>query len=140
MDGAREGYALIRIRNFLRDRTLEGLQGTDLKTGHVPFLLTVLAEPGVSLTELSRRTGLDKSTVARNVQQLVDLGYVERVGDPRRSNTVYLTERGETAAKELAERDAEATRDLLSRLEPGDEEDLERILRRIMDRVEDAGY
>ena len=135
-----ESFALIRIRNYLRDRLLEGLEGTDVKTGHVPFLIMVLEEPGISLTDLTRRTGLDKSTVARNVQQLSDLGYVERVGDPRRSNTVFLTDRGREMAELVLELDTAAYGDLLGCLEPEEAEDLARILSKVMGFVGDRGY
>lgn len=140
MEDTPDGFPLIRIRNYLRDRTLEGLEGTDLKTNHVPFLITVLDRPGISLTELSRCTGLDKSTVARNIQQLSDMGYVNRVGDPKRSNTVYLTDRGREAAEDVAALNRAVMGDILSCLSPGEATELHRLVGRIVDHIGDRGY
>lgn len=54
-------------------------------------------------SELVERLGLDKSTVSRQVAQLVALGMAERVADPEdgRARVVSLTERGAEQIQQL---------------------------------------
>ncbi|MFI7520165.1 MarR family winged helix-turn-helix transcriptional regulator [Micromonospora globbae] len=59
-------------------------------------LLAYLDETGVRPTELARLTAQHKQVVGRVLDELEELGYVERRPDPtdRRSKLVVLTERG----------------------------------------------
>jgi DNA-binding MarR family transcriptional regulator len=59
-------------------------------------LLAYLDEEGLRATELARLSGRHKQIVGRLVDELEDLGYVERRDDPadRRAKLVVLTERG----------------------------------------------
>jgi DNA-binding MarR family transcriptional regulator len=54
---------------------------------------------GMRLTELAALAGMTKQSVGELVDDLVALGYVERVPDPadRRAKLIRLTERGEQA-------------------------------------------
>ena len=59
-------------------------------------VLAYLDEDGVRPTELARLTGLHKQIVGRMVDELEELGYVERQPDPRdrRAKLVVPTKRG----------------------------------------------
>lgn len=59
-------------------------------------VLAYLDEDGVRATELARLSGLHKQTVGRLVDELEELGYVERRADPgdRRAKLVVPTKRG----------------------------------------------
>jgi DNA-binding MarR family transcriptional regulator len=67
----------------------------DLHPRHAA-VLSYLDEDGVRATELARLSGLHKQTVGRLVDELEQLGYVERQPDPadRRAKLVVPTERG----------------------------------------------
>jgi len=67
----------------------------DLHPRHGP-ILAFLDEDGVRATELARLSGRHKQIVGRLVDELEDLGYVERRPDPqdRRAKLVVPTERG----------------------------------------------
>ena len=56
-------------------------------------------EDGMRLTELAALAGMTKQSVGELVDDLVDLGYVERIPDPedRRAKLICLTERGSEA-------------------------------------------
>ena len=56
-------FSLIRLNNFMRDRTLKGLEGTDLKACFTPVLVALGDADGLTVSELSHITGLDKSNV-----------------------------------------------------------------------------
>jgi DNA-binding MarR family transcriptional regulator len=53
-------------------------------------------DDGMRLTELARLAGMTKQSVGELVDDLVDLGYVERIPDPedRRAKLICLTDRG----------------------------------------------
>jgi DNA-binding MarR family transcriptional regulator len=67
----------------------------EIRPGHGCVFRFVERE-GSRLTELADRSGLTKQAVGEVVDDLVDLGYVERVGDPRdaRAKLIRLTDRG----------------------------------------------
>jgi DNA-binding MarR family transcriptional regulator len=58
-------------------------------------------EDGIRLTELAHLASLTKQSTGEVVDDLVDLGYVERVPDPddRRAKLIRLTERGQEARR-----------------------------------------
>jgi DNA-binding MarR family transcriptional regulator len=53
-------------------------------------------DDGMRLTELAQLAGMTKQSVGELVDDLVDLGYVERIPDPedRRAKLICLTDRG----------------------------------------------
>jgi DNA-binding MarR family transcriptional regulator len=59
-------------------------------------VLAYLDEDGIRATELARLTGRHKQIVGRIVDELEELGYVERRPDPqdRRAKLIFPTERG----------------------------------------------
>jgi DNA-binding MarR family transcriptional regulator len=90
----------------LASRLLIGLQGElfdrlaqegydDLHPRHAA-VLAYLDEDGIRATELARLSGLHKQIVGRMVDELEELGYVERRPDPRdrRAKLIFPTRRG----------------------------------------------
>jgi DNA-binding MarR family transcriptional regulator len=67
----------------------------DLHPRHAA-VLAYLDEDGIRATELSRLSGLHKQIVGRMVDELEELGYVERRPDPRdrRAKLIFPTRRG----------------------------------------------
>jgi len=67
----------------------------DLHPRHVA-VLAYLDEDGIRATELARLSGRHKQIVGRIVDELEELGYVERRPDPRdrRAKLIFPTERG----------------------------------------------
>jgi DNA-binding MarR family transcriptional regulator len=59
-------------------------------------VLAYLDEDGIRATELARLSGRHKQIIGRLVDELEDLGYVERRPDPadRRAKLIFPTERG----------------------------------------------
>ena len=120
MDGCRSmaqesmKFSLIRLNNFMRDRTLKGLEGTDLKASFTPILAALGDTDGLTVSELSHITGLDKSNVTRNIQQLSELGYI--VKDSRNA-PIILTRKGKVAADLIIKIQREAYDELISCLD-----------------------
>ena len=60
-----------------------------------------IREDGMRLTDLAGNAGITKQSAGEMVDDLVDLGYVERIPDPedRRAKLICLTGRGEEAQR-----------------------------------------
>ena len=105
-----------RITNFLEER----IAGSGLTLAQFGLLGQIAAAPDDTLGALAERTGLDQSTLSRNLRGLEALGLVEIAvaAEDQRRRAVWLTEEGarrlETALPIL--RQAQA--DLAKRLDP----------------------
>lgn len=89
------------LRQAAADATRDydaALAPSGLKVTMLRPLSIVEREPGVSISELGRRVGLDRSSMARNLKVLERGGHVRvRAGADERSRGVELTERGAAA-------------------------------------------
>lgn len=81
-----------RITNFLEER----MQGSGLSISQFGLMAQIAAAPDDTLGALAERTGLDQSTLSRNLRGLETAGLVEIaiVGPDQRRRAVWLTERG----------------------------------------------
>ena len=87
-----------RLLFSLQEELFEGLAEAgydDLHPRH-GAVLAFLDEDGIRATELARLSGRHKQIVGRLVDELEELGYVERRPDPadRRAKLIFPTERG----------------------------------------------
>jgi DNA-binding MarR family transcriptional regulator len=128
--------------NLLRDpalvaqavvaRELERRGFADLR----PALLAVgqhVRAGGTRITELAERAQLTKPTVVVAVDELVRLGYAERVPDPAdgRAKLVLATERGRAVEQASREIIAELRDSWAAQLASGEIEQLEGLLRKL---------
>ena len=81
-----------RITNFLEQH----MQGSGLTLAQFGLMAQIAAAPDDTLGALAERTGLDQSTLSRNLRGLEAAGLVEIAiaGDDQRRRAVWLTEEG----------------------------------------------
>jgi DNA-binding MarR family transcriptional regulator len=86
------------LAEFRRD--LEEAGYADIRPTH-GCVFRFVRDDGMRLTELARLAGMTKQSVGELVDDLVNLGYVERIADPedRRAKLICLTDRGIEAQK-----------------------------------------
>lgn len=86
------------LAEFRRD--LEEAGYADIRPTH-GCVFRFVRDDGMRLTELARLAGMTKQSVGELVDDLVDLGYVERIPDPedRRAKLICLTDRGVEAQR-----------------------------------------
>lgn len=130
-------FSLIRLNNFMRDRTLKGLEGTDLKASFTPVLAALGDTDGLTVSELSHITGLDKSNVTRNIQQLSELGYI--VKDSRNS-PIILTRKGKDAADLIMKIQREAYDELISCLDDDERRMFIGVAAKVFGSIEGKGF
>jgi DNA-binding MarR family transcriptional regulator len=92
------GVLASRLLFSLQDELFERLATAgydDLRPRH-GAVLAYLDEDGVRATELARLSGRHKQIIGRTVDELEELGYVERRPDPadRRAKLIFPTGRG----------------------------------------------
>jgi DNA-binding MarR family transcriptional regulator len=92
------GLLAARLLVAVQDELYARLQGTGFEdvTRLHGAVIAYLDEGGTRATELARRSGRHKQVVGRIVDELEELGYVERCPEPgdRRAKLVVPTERG----------------------------------------------
>jgi DNA-binding MarR family transcriptional regulator len=86
------------LAEFRRD--LEDAGYADIRPTH-GCVFRFVRDDGMRLTELAGLAGMTKQSVGELVDDLVNLGYVERIPDPedRRAKLICLTDRGIEAQK-----------------------------------------
>jgi DNA-binding MarR family transcriptional regulator len=86
---------LAEFREELTDRGY-----ADLRPTH-GCVFRFVREDGMRLTDLASFAGITKQSAGELVDDLVNLGYVERIADPddRRAKLICLTERGQEAQR-----------------------------------------
>ena len=109
-------------------------------------LVTLSADPRVSVTELGRRIGLSQSAAARMVDSLESDGLVERRPNPFNPQwaTIHLTRAGRRARQKLLAARSDPVADAVAALGEDDQqmlaELLATLLTRLYERVGQAQY
>lgn len=75
----------------------------DIKGGYIQFVHALYRHDGLSQDELSEALGMDKTTTARVIKELVELGYVTKVHDcqDKRFCRLSLTAKGKNIVPRL---------------------------------------
>lgn len=85
---------LMAVNRGLHEYLRETFRGQVLPFAAMIVMRQVKHQPGITVSELARQTGLAKSHVSKTLEELTQLGYVEKRPDPadQRLLQVYLTE------------------------------------------------
>ncbi len=97
-------------------------------------VITILAlYPGLSASEVSDRTAMDKVAVSRAVARLLERGFIKREthGDDRRRSVLALSAAGFEVYETIAPLVIESERRLMSVLSEEEEQQLERLITRL---------
>lgn len=95
--------------------------------------------PGLSANQVAERSAMDKVTVSRAVTGLEAKGLLERVrdGEDKRRSRLTLSARGAEVYGEIAPLALGFERDLLTALTPEEVQQLDRIIDKLGDRMND---
>lgn len=106
------------------------LKPYDLGSGQYTYLLMLYQKDGVSQEELSKQLMIDKGTTARAIEKLEKLGYVIRKTNPadRRSNIVFLTDKGKSIRTDLCKTICEWNDILLADLDNDEKTKIDDVL------------
>lgn len=98
------------VNRLMHDRFRQAFQGCELHPGAMFLLRSISQEPGLTIAELTRRSGTVKSHVSKMADQLVSQGYVEKRADPadQRLTRIYATRAAADIVANVEERAGEA--------------------------------
>ena len=102
-------------------------------------ILTLVSEPGLSGSDITNRWAMEKMSVNRAIQRLVDSGNVARSRDPedRRSYRLTLTAKGRKLYEKIAPSANKRYAELTSAISGEELEALVATLRKMIARAED---
>lgn len=78
-------------------------QHLGIGSGHFAFLLVLFGQEGISQETLSKELNIDKTTTARALFKLEELGYIIRHHDPtdKRVHQIFLTDKAREVAPHI---------------------------------------
>lgn len=104
------------------------------------LLRNIAKEPGITVSELSRRVGAAKSHTSNLIDQLVQAEYVEKQTDSsdQRIFRLYLLDSAERLLGGVDERMEEVWAEVCAQFAPGELEQIERSLCSLLDALQRA--
>ena len=112
------GHLLRRAQQYADDLYKKEVGQTGPTARQFTVLHTISENEGLSQTDLVRRTGIDRSTLADMIARLTKQGMVarQRTKDDARANSVKLTAQGKKAVKSAEAKVMKAEEEALSML------------------------
>jgi DNA-binding MarR family transcriptional regulator len=129
-DPLRVWFRFIRLHRRALNTIAVELKGLGLSVPQFDLLSTLTEREGLSQQELAERLYVTKGNVSGLLDRMVEAGLVERRAIPgdRRSNALYLTEKGRSLAEKGIAAQKSYVGGTLGGLPPQDLADLERIV------------
>ncbi|HLO01770.1 MAG TPA: MarR family winged helix-turn-helix transcriptional regulator [Symbiobacteriaceae bacterium] len=125
------------VNRTIHERFRQAWRGTDLYPGAMFLLRHLQAEPGLTVSELSRRAGLVKSGVSKLIDQADRMGLVEKRPDPadQRLQRLFLTEQGTVTMTEMESKGQATWLAIIKQISPADLAEVEKGLRILQEAV-----
>jgi len=129
-------FLLAQVGHHAANLFAEQMATIGLTPPHAGILRAIAAEPGRSQQALSGQLGLLPSRVVAYVDELEDLGYVERRRNPddRRLHALYLTPSGKKALSKIGELGRQHERLMTAGLDTEQRDTLRQLLAAIAER------
>lgn len=127
------------LRRFERELFMQNTdsccRGVTLAQCHT--LLEIESKGKESVTELAKTIGLDKSTVSRTIDGLVNIGLVDRTipAENRRMATIQLTDAGKNICTSINSTNDKQFEDILSALTEAEQTNLIQLLEKVIIRM-----
>ena len=117
LDGS-PGHLLHRAQQRAADMTAQALRAYGLTPRQFAVLLALRYNEGVTQSELVRRTGIDRSTLADMLSRLGKRGLISsrRTEEDQRANSVTITPEGRRALDAVTPKVVEAERRMIDSL------------------------
>lgn len=130
---------LIRRAHQLAVSTFHDTHGRQVTPVQYAILRALQDRPGIDQVTLAQQVALDTSTTADIATRLESKGWIVRELLPRRQRSLYLTDAGRAVLDDMLPRVAPMYRELLGALEPREQAELLRLLRKLVHLNETQG-
>jgi DNA-binding MarR family transcriptional regulator len=133
------GFLLRKVSAATFTRFAAEVEQHGLHPMHFGMLTIIEAEEPISQGELSKRTGIDPSTMVARMDVLDNAGYVERTRGSvdRRSYEIRLTDAGRALLAELRERAEQIGDEFFSPLSAAERQQLHELLTKLADAIDE---
>jgi DNA-binding MarR family transcriptional regulator len=127
--------AFVRAARLLDVPRLQVWDERGITLPQLRILFRIRQEPGIGVRDLAQALGVSASNVTQQVDKLVNRGLVSRTERPddRRHVALRLTSEGEHVAGEVSQAARAYVRRLLAGLSPREQDDLARLLERLVE-------
>ncbi|CCN36348.1 putative Transcriptional regulator, MarR family [Vibrio nigripulchritudo SFn27] len=128
------GWKVNVVASHMAKMLEQELAKHDFPKSFWPTMMCLWEQEGVTQRELSDKSRIENSTTTRTLDKLEDRGWVERQADPnsRRSYRIYLTEEGRKLKDTLQPLAHQVNQGALSHLEQNEQQELIRLLTKVM--------
>ena len=126
------GYQLRLAQRAIFADFAETVGESGISPGLFGILVVIGENPGLSQQALANAAHLDRSTVVTVIDKLEDRGLVERRAADRRSNGLYLADKGAALLRGLKRKVAQHERRVVHNLSARDRAQLVELLQRIL--------
>jgi len=127
------GYWLRCLSNFVSHSFAERLEAHDVSVAQWVVLRTLYESRGLTLNQAARQVGVDKSSLSRMVERLVNKRLVDRFeGDDRRSVGLSLTASGKKIVPQLAALADKNDQAFFQTLSPRQREEFLKTIKRLL--------
>lgn len=123
---------LIRRAHQLAVSVFHDTHGRQITPVQYGILRALQDTPGIDQVTLAGKVALDTSTTADIATRLESKGWIVREMLARRQRSLYLTPQGEAIVAEMLPRVLPMYRQLLAPLAPGEQKELLRLLRKVV--------
>lgn len=126
------------VNKHLHDRFRHAFKQFDIPPTALILLRNLEKEPGLTVSELARRSGTVKSHVSKLVDQLVAQGFLEKQTDPadQRLIRVFITETTRKAKADMEERAKSLWAEVMDQVSPAELTQVENGLRILLQALE----
>jgi DNA-binding MarR family transcriptional regulator len=131
------GWLLANAHGLYRQRLAEAIRDEPVHMGQVVLLASLFAHNDLTQAQLSKVSGIEKSSVVLFLDALEQDGWIERRRHPsdRRAHLVHLTEAGQARFARLGEKLQTAQEATLSVFTPAERSSFEAYLQRLVDHL-----
>lgn len=135
-------YVVKQLELGVRPRFFEACTAAGMTASQYTALTVLQRRPGITSSELARRSFVRAQTMASTVDPLLEAGYVRRERDPHHGRRIllYLTASGSTAISELRPHIDALEELLVSELSEQERAQFADYLRRCRHALETAGH
>lgn len=129
-----------RVHKELIKIVTEYVEPYEFNRGELPVLACLVKrEDGLSQKEIRDIFPVSKSTMSKNIDSLVQKGYLRKEKDPedKRATLIYLTEKGEEVEGIIRETNREVEKTMLEDFSETEEEELRDYLVKMLNSLEE---
>lgn len=114
-----------------------GLSDFEIGWGQQFYVEYIYDHPGVTAQEMVEYIRVDKATLTKTIKKLVEIGYIDILGDDRdkRVKHLYLTEQAVPAVKRIKEIHTSFFNTLHAGISPADMQHTEQMLAQMVDNI-----